>query len=453
MTRILERFTGDGVGARARRSAVWSFAEFGGQQGLRLASNLVLTRLLFPEAFGLMALVTVVTAGLSLFSDTGVRGSIIQNARGDDPDFLDTAWTVQVIRGALLWLMTLALARPVAALYDEPMLAQILPVAGLALLIRGFEPTSIHSVNRHLALGRLTRITLGAQAIALVVMALLAWQLQSVWALVIGSVIAAALKVAAHHLFLPGRRNRIRLERDAFWQIFHFGKWVFLSTAAGFLITQGDRAILGLYISLETLGIYNIGFFLASVPMALSRALQQKVVFPLYRMKPPAESAANRAALFRARRLIAAGMLALAVALAFAGPALVGFLYDPRYEMAGAMITLYALSLVPIITLGPVVVQALMGLGDSRRAFFVNALTALLQTGFLVLGVELAGLFGAILAPGLAMLASYPLRLAYARRYRVWDPVQDLGLLLPALAVCTAACLLHREAIAALLPG
>src|SRR6056297_524623 len=259
MNWILSKFTGDGVGSRARRSAIWSLAEFGGSQTLRLASNLILTRLLFPEAFGLMALVMVVTVGLSLLSDTGVRPSIIQNARGDDLGFLNTAWTIQVIRGMLLWLMTLALARPVAALYDEPLLAQILPVAGLTLLITGMQPTSVHTVNRHLALGRLTRITLGAQAVGLIVMALLAWQLQSVWALVIGGVIAATLKVAACHLFLPGIRNRFRLERDAFWQIFHFGKWVFLSTAAGFLITQGDRAILGLYLPLETLGIYNIG--------------------------------------------------------------------------------------------------------------------------------------------------------------------------------------------------
>src|SRR6056297_248650 len=370
MNWILSKFTGDGVGSRARRSAIWSLAEFGGSQTLRLASNLILTRLLFPEAFGLMALVMVVTVGLSLLSDTGVRPSIIQNARGDDLGFLNTAWTIQVIRGMLLWLMTLALARPVAALYDEPLLAQILPVAGLTLLITGMQPTSVYTVNRHLALGRFTRITLSTQVVALTIMALLAWQLQSVWALVIGSVIASALKIAAYHIFLPGLKNRFRLEWEAFWQIFHFGKWIFLSTIAAFIINHGDRAILGLYVSLETLGLYSIGFFLASVPKVLYSMLQDRVIFPLYRMKPPAESDANRAALFRARRVITLGMLAGAIMLGFIGPPLIAILYDPRYAPAGAMITLYSISLVPLVSLNTVG-TALMGVGNPKAMFYI----------------------------------------------------------------------------------
>ena len=264
---ILAQFAGDGVGARARRSSIWSFLDFGGSQGLRLASNLLLTRLLFPEAFGLMALVSVVMVGLALFSDTGIRPLIVQNERGDDPDFLNTAWTVQVIRGFILSAIVLAIATPVAELYDEPQLANILPVAGLALAIDGLKPTSVHTVNRHLAIGRFVRIKLGAQAIGLVILALLAWKLQSVWALVIGNVITSIINTVGYHLFLPGQRNRFRMEGSAARQIFRFGKWIFLSTAAGFVINQGDRAILGLYVPLDVLGVYSIGYFLASVPI------------------------------------------------------------------------------------------------------------------------------------------------------------------------------------------
>ena len=75
------------------------------EQGL--ASNLILTRLLFPEAFGLMALGSVVLVGLQMFSDAGIGPSIAQSPRGDDPEFLDTAWTAQVLRGVILWLGTL----------------------------------------------------------------------------------------------------------------------------------------------------------------------------------------------------------------------------------------------------------------------------------------------------------------------------------------------------------
>ncbi|MEM8633365.1 MAG: oligosaccharide flippase family protein [Pseudomonadota bacterium] len=446
MKQILSKFAGDGVGARARRSAIWGIVEFGGSQTLRLAANLIMTRLLFPEAFGLMALVAVITTGLALFSDTGVGPSIIQSARGEDPDFLNTAWTIQAIRGVLLWLMTLVLAQPVAVLYDEPLLAQILPVAGFALLIGGLKPTSIYSVNRDLILGRFTRITLGSQVVALIIMVFLAWYLQSVWALVIGGVIASVLQTVAYHAFLPGVKNRLRFEREAFWQIFHFGKWLFLSTAAGFLINQGDRAILGLYISLEALGIYNIGYFLASAPLLLSQALQQKVIFPLYRMKPPSESAANRAALFRARRLLAFGLMSITGLLGFIGPPLIEFLYDPRYTTAGAIITLFTLSLMPMISLNTVT-AAVMAAGDSRAMFIILGVTAFLQIVLLFFAVSAYGIPGTLASPGIAVLASYPLRLAYSRKYGVFDPIQDFGLTLLGFAVAGVACVLYWSEI------
>ncbi|HZJ69863.1 MAG TPA: oligosaccharide flippase family protein, partial [Planctomycetota bacterium] len=100
-----------------RRSATWSILAHGGSQLLRFASNIVLARLLFPEAFGLMAIVNALLQGLHLFSDIGIGPSIIQNARGNDPAFLNTAWTVQVVRGTVLWLVACAIALPAAIFY------------------------------------------------------------------------------------------------------------------------------------------------------------------------------------------------------------------------------------------------------------------------------------------------------------------------------------------------
>ena len=80
--------------------SLWTFFGYGSSQIIRLGSNLVLARLLFPEAFGIMSLVTVVMQGLTMISDLGVGPSIIHSKRGDDPNFLNTAWTIQVIRGA-----------------------------------------------------------------------------------------------------------------------------------------------------------------------------------------------------------------------------------------------------------------------------------------------------------------------------------------------------------------
>ena len=81
------------------RGVIYALIGHGGSQGLRLVSNVILSRMLFPQAFGLMAIVRLVLNGLELLSDAGVAFSIIRDRRGDEPSFLNTAWTIQIIRG------------------------------------------------------------------------------------------------------------------------------------------------------------------------------------------------------------------------------------------------------------------------------------------------------------------------------------------------------------------
>src|SRR6056297_1188757 len=102
---------------RAVRSTGFTIIKIGGHNFLRLVSNLALTRLLFPEAFGIMAIVQVVLVGVAMFSDFGIKGSIVQDERGDDPDFLNTAWTFQILRGFVLGTVVLLAAGPIADFY------------------------------------------------------------------------------------------------------------------------------------------------------------------------------------------------------------------------------------------------------------------------------------------------------------------------------------------------
>ena len=102
--------SGGNLTARIIRAAFLSIGSFGLSQGLRLVSNLLLTRILFPEAFGLMGLVNVLLIGLAMFSDVGIGPAIARSPRGDERDFLDTAWTLQILRGLLLFFMGCALA-------------------------------------------------------------------------------------------------------------------------------------------------------------------------------------------------------------------------------------------------------------------------------------------------------------------------------------------------------
>lgn len=449
MPTVLDRLRGGGLFARAGRAAGLTAAGFVTAQVLRLAANLVLTRLLFPEAFGLMALVTVVLVGLAMLSDVGLGPAIAQHARGDEPDFLDTAFTLQVIRGALLWLATLALAWPVAALYGAPELLLLLPVAGLSLLVNGFLPTRIETAARHLHLGRVTAIDLAAQlaGIAVMVAAAIAWG--SVWALVAGTLAGSAARLALARRLLPGRPDRLRWEQAAARDLVGFGKWIFLSTALAFLIAQGDKAILGTVLPLGPLGIYNIGFFLASVPSLLGTAVVGRVMIPLYRETTATAPAAARLRLRRMRAGLTAGLMALVLLLAALGEPLVGLLYDPRYGAAGGVVVAIALIQLPQV-IGLSYDQAALAAGDSRGFFALFAARAAVQLGAFVAGLLLGGLPGALVGQGMAMLAAHGLIIRLARRHRVWDAAHDGGFALVALAGGAAAAWAGRDALAGL---
>ena len=440
---------GDGLKVRALRSMALVTLSIGGAQFLRLLSNLVLTRLLFPEAFGLMAIVAVVTTGAGMLSDVGLKQSVVRCPRGDDPDFLNTVWTLQIIRGCVLFVALLLVAHPIAAFYEEPLLALILPIAGISLFINGFNPTRLDTANRHLLLGRITGIDLSVQVVTLLVAVILAWLLHSVWALVISGVLSSVLLLIAYSALLPGQRNRFLWEKEAATELINFGKWIFLSTICGFLYAHGDKLLLGKYLTLEHFGIYNIGFILASFPFLMGGVLTRKVLIPLYRERPPTESAENFRSLQRMRFILSAGMIALSGSVSLAGVLLIDFLYQPVYAMAGGVVVLIAAMQMPQI-LVLTYEQAALASGDTRRFFIMSLARAVLMIGFLFAGLNMAGLFGALIGQGVAAVAVYPFVVWLARHSGAWDPKHDAVFAVISASLIALSLFINYEAVIAL---
>lgn len=395
----------------------------------------------------MMALVQVFLIGLMMFSDVGIGPAIAQNRRGDDVAFLNTAWTLQVVRGALLWALACGIAAPVAWFYEVPQLAQLLPVAGVALFTAGFNPTRIDTATRHLLLGRVTGLDLASQVVGVAVMVVLAAVTGSVWALVAGSVVSALTKLLLCWRFLPGPANRIVWEPAAVRELVGFGKWIFAATAAGFLIAQGDKAVLGAYLSIDALGVYNIGWFLASFPILLGGAVTGRVLIPLYRDGPG--DPVHAARLRRMRYGLTAAIFGLLGLMAFAGVPLVGLLYDDRYALAGAVVVAIACVQVPV-AIGLTYDQAALAAGDSRRYFYLIGGKALVQTTAFVIGAEAGGLGTALLAQGLALAALHPAIIWLARRHGVWDARHDLVFAALGLALIIAAVWFNGTALAIL---
>lgn len=440
------RIPGAGLAARALRGSALTMGGFALSNLLRLGSNLLLARLLFPEAFGLMALVTVLLIGLAMFSDIGLTPAIQSSKRGDDPDFLSTAWAVQVARGVLIALAAALLAWPMAEFYGEPILLPLILASALSPLFLGLVSIKKEYALRHMMLGRVTLLEVGSQATGIIVMVVLALITGSVWALVLGSLATSLAQAVASWFMLSGPAIRLAFDRSVVGELLGFGKWIFLSTIAGFLVLQSDKLILGHFLTMGDLGVYNIAFFLASFPMLLGHSVNSRLMVPIYRDTMPGTSAENDRRLQRLRALLTGLLFVITMPLALGGVWLIDLLYDDRYAAAGPLLIMLAIAQMPQM-ISMTYDQAALAAGDSRGFFMVTAARAGLMVVALMLAVPAFGAMGAAIALAVSSLLAYPLQVRLALHHRAWHGTHDgiaAAALVGVMALVTA---LHGEAL------
>lgn len=414
---------GPGAGGKLRRLAVrgsvLEILGYGGAQALRLGSNLVLTRLLFPEAFGLVALVNILNTGLIMFSDVGIEPAVVQSGRGEERAFLNTAWSIQVVRGFILYGVALLLAWPLALVYSEPRLTLLVCVGSVSVVFMGFHSTSLYTLRRRLQLGKLTLIELGSQAVAVAIMIPWAYLRPSVWPLVGGAVASAAFKAAASYAVDVGYRNRFEFERQARKAITDFGVWILAASAVQFVSAAGDRLLLGRFMGLAELGVYSIAVMLSEAMSTVVNRLSDGVLFPvLSRVREEGDERVRQ--VYRRARLAldAISMPALGV-LTMLGPWVIDVLYDRRYATAGWMLQILAIRVAMICMLAPCQ-TCLFARGVTRYGLYRNTSRMVWILLAVPLGFYLFGLRGVVLAAGLSEVPGF---------FILWPAFRSHGLL------------------------
>lgn len=418
------------------RSSLWSFGGFGVAQILRLANNLIMTRLLAPEAFGLMALVTIIMVGLELFTDLGISTSVIQNKRGDDPRFVDTAWTIKVARGFLIGLLVCALALPMAWFYEEPQLQQILPVMALNAVFNGFASNAPAVANRMLWVGRLTVMSIFTQILSLAVMIIFAWIHPSVWAIVTGNLAYGFSRACLSHVIFPQWRSRFGWDSEMARDIIHFGKWIFLTSALTYAATQIDRLTLAKLMPFDLVGIYSIGFMWATLPHQLIQNWSSRVLFPFASQTLRDPDADQRKLTVYRRRVVWASALGLGLLGGIAEPAF-HLLYTPRYwAAAGFFNVILAGTLIRI--LAEFYRQYNLALGQPKFTSAASGLSLLLfGAGVYPLYLQF-GAHGIAAAYAVSQLGTYIVSAAGVRKAGLSDIQTDAAAVAGALALWAA---------------
>lgn len=266
------------LGRRMASGALWMVGLRLSQRIIGLVSTIILARLLVPEDFGLVALVTTFAAILEVAGDLGVDTVLIYDRRASRAEY-DTAFTLQILRGMLIALLLIAAAPQVAAFFDDSRLEPLLWLVAAGSLVQGFWNIGIVDFRRDLEIAREFVFHFWGKLGSFVVAVTLAVLWRSYWALIVAILARRIILLILSYVMSP---YRPRLSLAAAGRLLHFSKWLLVQNALYFLRDRIDALMVGKLMGPAALGLYELALELASLPTSEIAGPVNRAVFPGY---------------------------------------------------------------------------------------------------------------------------------------------------------------------------
>ena len=199
--------------------------------------------------------------GLEMLSDLGIEPSIVQHPRGDQRSFLRTAFTIQAVRGVILFGLAWAASPVVVWLAADPEIdiARLVPLAALSAIMLGITPTKVWLLHRRLQMRELAILEAVSFFAAMIVMCTLAFFFPAAWVLIFGGVFRSVVTVFLGYVWIEGPLDGPEWDPEAARDIIHFGKWIFVSTLVTFLAEKMTILVLPRLTDLNVLGVFAQG--------------------------------------------------------------------------------------------------------------------------------------------------------------------------------------------------
>ncbi len=412
---------------------------------LRFINSVVFSHMFVPEYFGLLALVTTLIVGLNLFSHLGLQDSVVQNPRGDEPDFLNTAWTMQVLRGFGIFLVSCLVAWPAARFYHVPQMLWLVPLLGFGAVIAGFSSPSTLSLARHLGVRQLSNLELMNQLVAFVATVTWAYFSPTILALAGGRLIAECTRTLHSYTMMRELKPRFVLDRSVIREIVKFGKWILVGTIFNYLALQSDRLILGKLIAtnLTILALYGIAYNISDLPRQVILQFCSKVGFPFIAkfMEKSREEYTAVLLKYRAPVLLAGAVLLTGVICT--GDVFIKLVFPRSYQGATWMVAILAAGLWHTLlysTLSPAII-ALQKSSYNAIAYAVYCVSLFVM---LPAGFHYYGIVGATIGVAASDLPVYIIYLFSARRERIYVGRQDAWVTCAFAAILAAGLALRH---------
>jgi len=267
------------LSASAAGAMRWRALQLGGVQAINFLRLLILAKLLAPEAFGLLAIAMVAIGLFMRISDVGMIPALVQREHVTLAQ-RDGAWTVGLLRAALVAAVLFFAAPGVAILFNEPLAAPIIQALALRPLVDAAASIGIARLTRELRFRELAIVYLPGAVVDLCVAVALAPTL-GVWALVAGALAGSATTVILSYVLAP-HRPRLSLRWSEIAPLVDYGRWVLAAgivALAGTLLTQ---LAISRMLGSAALGLFFLAVKMAYLPLEAASAVIAAVAFPMF---------------------------------------------------------------------------------------------------------------------------------------------------------------------------
>lgn len=223
---------------------------------LQIISAIILTNLLSPEIFGLAAIslsIFFLTQGVLNF---GFESAIIQDNMDKDPSKLYSAWTLEIIKGLILFSSLFLLSEIISVFLESKKLVFLLKLTSLIFVIDSFKNIKIVLLKKKMNFKKIFFLEVFPYSLSTVITIILAIYIKEAWIIVFGLVLNKLFYVIISYIIIDFKL-RLSFKLDKIKSLFNFGKWIFLSSILSILRVQGINIFVTKFVGFESLGIYN----------------------------------------------------------------------------------------------------------------------------------------------------------------------------------------------------
>jgi lipopolysaccharide exporter len=374
------------------------------QAVIRLVSSLVLTRVLLPEAYGIITMLVSILYVIGNIVDTNVTLFIVRDKNAEQPRYLNTAWTIRLIRSTLSCAVLFACAPLIATkIYDLPNLILPLRVFSLWFLIDGFETMAFPLAIRRKQARLQMYSELAGSVLSATFSIIYCYRYHTFWGIAFAMLLSRLFMTVLSYQFYRELRPRLFIDRAAAREILVYSKFTVPSSLLTLSLNQFDKVVFLRLFDLRLLGLYGLAGNIAGSIETLISKISQAVLYPRcahnYRENP--DTATKR--YYTENTKLFVSILALPAAISGAAHLIITVLYDPRYSEAGSVVQALAIRAVLLSFASPaedLLISAgqfhVILVGNVLRAVWIvlGSLIGYYFWGFLgfVYGLSLSGL-------------------------------------------------------------